>query len=432
MKRKDFLSLGGSMLVTSALHGNPKSVNGITSLSEETEDNYFQGTLENLGGMTLQKLLEYHQNYLMETYIPNWDRGVDWKYGGFADELSPGQEPNFEKKSTYYQARAIWVFSYLYNHISHNRNHLDAAVRGRDFLIKHALTDDYQWISFLNRQGERLSEPVNHYGDIYMILALSELYIATRDDKNINLAKRTAFSVMERLVSSTYQSIDSWGPALEPGTKRLGGWQHFLNSLTNFLRIKPDQGIEQIARYCVRMICEHHWLPEYGVLVELVDNQYKPYTFTAPNWGGTTYLRVVSGWHGIQASWMLMDEAMRVNYYPAFKQGIKMGLSTMRNCYLEGQGMTSIKSPEDPTLSEVVNPWGALDDALVFCLLTLEHTHDPMAIHYYNSCFKLYTSKPENFQPYDLLHIPRRFFLTINILNRIIDNKGKISGFWQE
>ena len=432
MKRKDFLNLGGSMLITSALPGNLKVVGETMNINDESKNNRYQGTLDLLGGMSLQKLLEYHRNYLMETYIPNWNRGVDWEYGGFADGISPGKEPDFEKKSTYYQARAIWVFSYLYNHVSHDIHHLQAAVKCRDFLVKYAFTDDGRWISFLSRQGERLSEPVNHYGDIYMILALTELFKASGDKRDINLAKRTAFTVMERLVSPSYQSIDTWGPALEPGTKRLGGWQHFLNALTNYLRIQPDQGIEQIARYCVRMICEHHWLPEHGVMVELVDSQYKPYTFTAANWGGTSDLRVVSGWHGIQASWMLMDESMRVKYYPTFRQGITMGFSTLDKCYLEGKGLTSIKSPEDTSLAEGINPWGALDDVLVFCLFVLEHTHNPMAIHYYNNCLELYNSKPENFQPYDLLHVPRRFFLTIDILNRIILSKGKISGFWNE
>ncbi len=432
MKRKEFLNLGGGMLIPSVLLGNRKIDGEKMNHSKGLKNSCSQGTLEVLGNMPLQKLLDYHRNYLMETYIPNWNRGVDWKYGGFTDMISPGQEPNFEKKSTYYQARGLWLFSYLYNHISKDLSHLKAAVNCRDFLIKYALTDNDQWISFLNRKGERLGGPVNHYGDIYMILGLAELFKATGDEKDLSLAKRTAFTVIERLVSPSYQSIGSWGPALEPGAKRLGDWQHFLNALTELLRIRYDEGISQIARYCVRMICEHHWLPEFGVLVEFVDNQYKPYTFTSPNWGGRRDLSIVSGWHGVQSSWMVMDEAMRVNYYPTFRQGLRMGLSTLERCFIDGQGVISIKSPEDSTLAEKVNPWGALDDVLVFCLMAIEHTHNPMAIDYYNNCFDLYNSRPDNFQPYDLLHVPRRIFFTIDILNRIIQNNGKISGFWND
>ena len=72
--------------------------------------------------------------------------------------------------------------------------------------------------------------------------------------------------------------------------------------------------------------------------------------------------------------------------------------------------------------------WGALDDVLVFCLLTIEHSHDPTVINYYNDCFKLYSSKPEKIVTNGLLHTPRQFFYSIEILERIIARQGKVSG----
>jgi hypothetical protein len=49
------------------------------------------GTIDQLGGMSLPDLLKWHQNYLKDIYIPNWERGIDHKYGGFANAISPGQ-----------------------------------------------------------------------------------------------------------------------------------------------------------------------------------------------------------------------------------------------------------------------------------------------------------------------------------------------------
>jgi mannose/cellobiose epimerase-like protein (N-acyl-D-glucosamine 2-epimerase family) len=419
------------MLLTATLPGSLKVFGKTKDDSNDSENNAHQGTLERLGGMSLQGLLDYHHKYLNETYIPNWNRGVDWKYGGFADVLIPGQEPDFERKSMYYQGRAVWIFSYLYNNISHNERHLEAAVKGRDFLIKHALTDDFRWISSVTRKGEHLSEPLDHYGDIYMIQGLTELFKATNDEKDLKLAIQTAHSVMDRLVSPSYQHVDAHGPTLEPGTRRLASWQHFLGALTPLLMVRRDPAIERIARYCVRVIYEHHWIPEYGVLLEVLDDHFRPFTFDAPNWGGNSN-RSVSGWHSIEACWMPMDEAVRVNHYPTFRQGMEMGFSTLEKCYVDGKGLVvMLNNPEAKSNPEgPFSPWRALDDVLVFCLMVIEHIHDPMAISYYNKCFELYNSKPENFTPQCLLHVPRRFFYSINILNRMIENGGKISGLF--
>jgi hypothetical protein len=123
-------------------------------------------------------LLKWHRNYLKDIYIPNWERGIDHKYGGFANAISPGQEPDFEKKGMYFQGRAVWMFSYLYNHITHDKKHLDAAIKGRDFLIKSAMTADYRWASFVSRDGTQRT--IRTFGSLWRYLydaGLAELSI---------------------------------------------------------------------------------------------------------------------------------------------------------------------------------------------------------------------------------------------------------------
>jgi mannose/cellobiose epimerase-like protein (N-acyl-D-glucosamine 2-epimerase family) len=421
MRRDEFIKSSVGLLIFPGLLNsqNHRIYEGAFSEKATTE-----GTLDKLGGMSLPELLKFHREYLHNTYIPNWERGIDWEYGGFADSLMPGDEPDFEKKSMYYQARALWLFSYLYNHITHDERHLEAAIKGRDFLVKHALRDDFRWISIMSRDGKKLSEPVDHYGDIYMVQGLAELYRAKKGEKDMNLAINTSHSVMERLVSPIYMGIDAHGPGNEPGTRRLGSWQHFLGALTPLLRLKEDYSIEKLAGFCMRMIYDYHWLPEYGVLIELLDSNYKPFSKLS---GGS---RSVSGWHSIQASWMVMDEAKRLDDYVQYRQGIEMGISTLEKCYLHGKGIVSIKNPEDIVKDNYdFNPWNSLDDVLLFCLMVLEHNYNPVIIDYYNKCFDLYNSKPENITHKCLLHTPRRFFYSINILSRMIKNGGKVVGW---
>lgn len=394
-------------------------------------------TLDHLGGMTLKELRDFLLKYLKETYIPNWDRAVDWEYGGFDNAILPGKPPNFEKKAMYNQGRAVWMFSYLFNNITHDKRHLEAAFKGRDFLVKNALTDNYHWVSFLSRKGDKLSKPLDHYGDIYMLQGLTELYKATKDEKDIDMAIQTAKSVMERLVSPTYQHVDAHVPALEPGTRRLPSWQHFLGALTPLLKVRKDPAIEMIARYCVRVICQDHWRPEYGLLLEMLDDNLQPFKSEASMWGEND-MRGVSGWHSIQACWMVMAEAIRVLHKPTFRQGLEMGISTLQKCFVDGKGIAgrqdiTLETPEARlSLAGKQFPWGALDDMLVYCLTGLEITHEPELINYYNKCFELYYSKPENIVITGLLHTPRQFFYSIEILDRMIANGGKVSDIFGE
>jgi len=428
MRRRDFLKLGGpSLMIPSFVNDSKVSTGESLTGSFIAKKGANAEALDHLGGMSLQALLDFHKNYLIETYIPNIRRGIDWKHGGFADATTPGKEPNFDKKSMYYQARAVWLFSYIYNHITHDKRDLDAAIQGRNFLVKHALTDDFKWASFLSRKGEPQSRSLDHYGDIYMVLGLTEFYKATKDDKDLELAIETSHSVMNRLLSPVYQHIDAHGPTLEPGTRRLPSWQHFLNSLTALLKVKRDPAIEKIARYCVRAICEKHWQPKDGVLLEVLDDHFHPYVFDSPKWGEGEN-RNISAWHSIQACWTTMDEAVRVKDYPTFRRGLEMGYVTLAKCYLEKKGLVPLENPgAKPDLDKPIHPPRALTDALVFCLMSLEHMHDPKAISYYNEIFSLYNSKPDELAAQDLLHTPRLSFRSIEILTRMIANQGKAS-----
>lgn len=393
-------------------------------------DQAYAGRLERLGGMSLQELRDYHEDYLLNTYIPNWERGVDWEYGGFANVVRPGDEPDFSSKRMYYQGRAVWVFSYLYNHITGDEKHLEAAIRGRNFLVEHALDEEYRWRSFISRRGEPETGPLDHYGDIYMVQGLTELYKATGNQEDLDLAIKSAHSVMDRLVSPTYQHVEAHVTALEPGTRRLPSWQHFLNALTPLLRVQPDPAIEKIAFYCVRVICQHHWRPDLGVLLEILDDHFRPYTMDGTNWGvrsGSSH-GAVSGWHSIQACFMVMEEALRAGHLPTYRQGVEMGMATLDKLFLEGQGLGGMPNPGAGPNPEGSFTWGALDDMLVYCLIAIEHSHEPMAIDYYNKCFALHNSKPENFVIQGLLHHPRRFFYSIQILDRMIERGGRVSG----
>jgi len=409
--------------------------------------------VQNLAGMSLEKLRSFHQDELNNKYLPVWDdRRIDWKYGGFmpyngADKryippwkgraVTASSEHmkdlvfNPTNKEMYYQGRGIWVFSYLYNRFGKNERHLKASRMGIDFIIKNCLNERGYWNSEVTQEGKFVQGSYNIYGDIYVALGFGEYYHATGDEKIRDMAIETVHGVNERIVSPTYQHLGWHGGGNEPGTKRLGTWQHFLSALTPLARYTGNDGVELIARMCVRNILERHWRPELGVTLELLDDTFQPFR---PD--PLVNNRTVSGWHSIQAAWMSMDEALRIGHKGMFLDAMEMGRINLEKCWIEGEesGIVTLENPEaKPALPEDMRNfywgWGALDDALVFTLLAVEHTHASWAVDWFDKVFQAGYRHPERFNNHCLLHHPRRLFFVIDILNRMIERGGRVSNF---
>jgi hypothetical protein len=118
-----------------------------------------------------------------------------------------------------------------------------------------------------------------------------------------------------------------------------------------------------------------------------------------------------------------------------FLDSLEMGRRTLEKCWVDGQrfsGLVSLRDPEQrpvepATIAGIAT--GALDDALVFCLMAIEHTGEIWPRNWYNKVFTIGYRDPERWRRRCLLHHPRRLFLSIQILDRIIARAGRLSGF---
>ena len=385
-----------------------------------------------IGDQSLEKLRDFHKRELSGEYIKLWDRsGVDRQYGGFFPEGNEEGDPNkVTDKEMYYQGRGLWVFSYIYDHFDRRQSHLETARQTRNFLVQNCRDERGYWISKFTREGRKLQGSFNIYGDMYMIQGLAEYYRAASNQEDLDLAVATAYGVMERIVSPSYQHLYSHGPSHEPGTKRLGTWQHFLGALTPLLRCTDEPGVANIARMCVRNIQERHWHPELGVAFEHLDDRFEPFKADP-----LQRHRVVSGWHSIQGAWMSMDEGLRLGHRKMFLDGLEMGRTTLEKCWVDGRqfsGLMDLESPEarprEPGSIKGITS-GALDDVLVFCLIAIEHTHEAWAVKWYDKAFTAGYKYPENWKRRCLLHHPRRLLFSIEILGRMIERGGRVSDF---
>jgi len=431
MKRRSFIS--GMMTGAAGLSAAPAAwaMGEKQDMSEYGVHEKCKSVIPDLAGMSLKAMRDFHLDDLWNSYMPNWDGTirVDKKYGGFMPYLKDDGTHRDTIKRMYYQGRGIWVFSYLYNHFGKEERFLKAAKKGIDFIIKHCRDENGYWLSEVTREGEYLRPSENIYGDIYVAMALGEYYAATGDEKMKYLAIETAHGVAKRVVDPYYMHLGGHGAGNEPGTMRLGTWQHFLSALTPLSRQTDDYGVKKIARMCVRNILERHWQPDLGVAFEHLDHQFRP--FRADPIDGH---RRISGWHSVQAAWMVMDDTLRTGNKHNFLQAMEMGRMSLEKCWYDDgaeAGLTGIASPEaKPTLpSGGKTAWGALDDAMVFTLLAIEHTNAPWAYEWYEKVFKTSTARQDRQIREGLLHHPRRLFFASNIIDHMIARGGRVSDF---
>jgi mannose/cellobiose epimerase-like protein (N-acyl-D-glucosamine 2-epimerase family) len=317
----------------------------------------------------------------------------------------------------YFQGRALWMFSYLYNYFGQNERYLAVARHTKEFIYKYARNDDYTWASELTPEGKVLQKYSDTDGDFYVALGLAEYYRATGDEEALDTALQTIYTANRKILAPDFMFYGAWDSRVyEPGTRFLGIWLHFLNTLIPVAELTHDERVEKMAAMCVRNIMEHHWRPEQGAFVELLDQNFNPLRERHRD----------SNWHGVQSAWMCMWEALRIGDRDIFMDALGMGRKQLRRAFPEFEKI-DINAP-----IEELPRWGPLEDYMLFCLIAIEHTHAPWAIHWFDKVFKFAYQRPDRFEQYDLLHQPRRLFFTIEILDRMIARKGRVSNFLEE
>ncbi len=387
--------------------------------------------LKRIGDRSLVELLEFHERELEGEYLKVWNnRGIDHEFGGLIRRWNENGAFTSDVKNLYDLGRGLWVFSHLYNHFGGREKHLTGARLCWEFIRDHCHDEESgYWFAKVSRDGKTVVEgPYDIYGDMYIILGLSEYYMAVNDPALLDIAVETMHGITRRIVAAEYQHIKAHKDGFDPGTKILGTWQHFLNALTCLAREKDDRGVEKTIRMCVRNIMERHWQPELGVFMEYLDDTFMPFQ---P--GGDPGLRKVSSWHSVQSAWMCMDEALRRGDRRTFTEAVEMGQLTLERCWLSGEngGLIGLDFPEQDVSKSSDKPaWGRLDDTLVFLLLTIEHTQAAWAVTWYDRILTHAYKKPEKFNRKGLLHHPRRLFFSIHILKRMIARNGKPSAFF--
>lgn len=456
MKRREFLSSLGITLAGKSL--SPPSIGWqIADGSEERHCAKIQ-----LAGLSLSDLRKKFHDELFDVLLPFWDKhGVDHEYGGVMCSLDYDGTLINSDKLLWFQGRAIWVYSFLYNNFGGNPQHLEIARKTKDFLLEYGAQKDGWWSEVLSRDGKVRKPFGGDIEGIYFIAeGLQEYAVAAQDDH----ARELAFALLKKLFyyfnqpgfrysGPDFPELSPDGPCVRPQ----GTWMLNLGTATQMLKRWNDPEIATIADAAVDAIINHHYNPEIGLNTEMLY-----FDFSRPK-GEERKSRIC---HGIEVLWMVMDEANRRgdsalwntcserirHHLDAGWDYIYGGISQWVNVDQGGFQWP----PETPVgtnfafrftgeFNYMKTLWG-MNEVLVACLYVYERTGADWAAHYFGLAYQvisekfsqrkrglpgymLFADRRFTFQPHvarqDNYHPLRQLMLNLLTLDRMIESSKK-------
>ncbi len=269
----------------------------------------FDNIPEMIAGMTLEELRDDYKDRIFNQYLPFWEKGgYDAENGGFICELYDDGSVQSDEKNIWYQGRAVWVYSYLYNYFGRDIKFLHIAQKTRDFLVKKMYLGDGRWTESVDRRGNPVANTgqgsgKDIYGALFSAAGLIELFKAAGSEEDLELAKKSIWASVEDYEKKNYEGVTIPG-IKEKGLRTQGHSFVLVWTLTNLLSFHKDDQLEKLQKEHVDHLINDFWNPEFGIVNEKLFHDYS----RIPG-----YEKVMFPGHSLEALWMVMDEARRIN-----------------------------------------------------------------------------------------------------------------------
>ena len=408
-----------------------------------------------LAGMSLEQLRRRYHDELFGNLLPFWEKyGIDHQYGGVMHSLDYDGTLVGSNKLSWFQGRAIWIYSFLYNHFGQNPAHLEIARKTKDFLLAHAPQPDGWWAEEFSREG-KVVKPFS--GDIYgMYFAaegLQEYAWAAHDDHARDLAFELMGKLRRRIAEPDFRCMDTDGP----GQLTQGLWMVNLNTARQMTARWPNPELQALVDGAIDRVISRHYSPEIGLNNEVVNRDFSRPPDHAP--------KSLLG-HSVETLWMIAEEALRrgdTQLWETCTERIRKhldvgwdhvygGLSEWVNVDHGGYVWPEYTPVGTKLVFKFVGeyfylkPLWALHEILVATLNILEQTGAPWAARYFEIAqqliddkfsmrkhghpgYMLFADRRMTYVPHtarqDNYHPPRQLMLSLLTLDRMIARGGR-------
>jgi N-acylglucosamine 2-epimerase len=249
--------------------------------------------------MDLEKLLARYRGELFDNVVPFWEQhGIDREYGGYFTCLDRYGDLYSSDKYMWLQGRAVWMFARLYNEVSPRREWLDLAQQGLDFIRRYGRMQEGRVYFSLTREGRPIHIQRKIYGEVFTVMALTEMARATGSAQYLDEAK-----------ALFWQVYDWWQHPAKLGRPMLDGAFHgttladpmvFLCMLEELGRLGHDPAYDALASE-MKAIALRHIKPEQQLVLENVG--------PAGQYVNTPTGRLLNPGHAIELAWFLIHLA---------------------------------------------------------------------------------------------------------------------------
>ena len=259
---------------------------------------------EQIGNHSLEELRDHYRRYLFEEYLPFWNQyGIDHELGGFTCALDHDGTLLSTDKYMWYQGRGLWTYSYLYEQFG-GEEYLEVARKTRDFLVRHGRDDNGNWVLVLDREGNILRPATRRgYAGLFVAEGLQAYARATGDEESMELALDALWRSVAMFDDPERDVEEGYLPLSYPGQRTLGQQMVQILILTQMLEQFSDPSLEELADRVVEAIVHRFWNPEYRLLNEALDHEYR-----RPDDENEDFVYLG---HAIETLWMTMSEAIR-------------------------------------------------------------------------------------------------------------------------
>ncbi len=252
-----------------------------------------------LAGLTLPQLRQRFHADLFDRLLPFWDRaGVDHQYGGVLHSLDYDGTAVATNKVSWFQGRAMWVYSFLYNRFGRNPAHLEIARRAKEFLLAHAPQPDGWWGEEFTREG-KVVRPFSGdlYGMYFAAEGLQEYAWAAKDDS----AREAAFALMRKLHRRINEPDFLCMDTATPGQRTQGLWVVNFNTARQMNARWPDAEMRALTDQAIDNVIRRHFNPDIGLNNEVLNRDFSRPADHAS--------KCLLG-HSIETLWMIAEEAL--------------------------------------------------------------------------------------------------------------------------
>jgi N-acylglucosamine 2-epimerase len=270
----------------------------------------------------LKKYAKQYKDELLESVIPFWmNHSKDNVSGGYFTCLNRRGEVFDTDKFMWLQGREVWLFSMLYNKVEKKQEWLDMALHGADFMKKYGTDAQGNWYFSLTKEGKPLVQPYNIFSDCFAAMAFSELYKATGNLENKQIALKTFHNILVR-----QENPKGFYNKAYPGTRSLKNFSLPM-ILCNLSLIMEDLlGPEQVNKTIsplIREVMEVFYDKESGLILENVT--------TEGNFSDSFEGRLLNPGHTNESMWFMMDLAVRNNDNALIDKSIEILLRSTEN-----------------------------------------------------------------------------------------------------